>query len=160
MARYDISQEHYDAAGARIGIVAARFNARFVDRLLEGALAALGRYGVPEPTVVRVPGAFEIPLVAKRLAGTKGMEAVIVLGAVVRGETPHFDHVAGACAQGAMRAGLDEGVPVVFGVLTTEDDAQAMARAGGAHGNKGEEAAYAALEMITLLRRLPGAGKP
>ena len=155
MARYDISEGRYDVAGAQVGIVAARFNARFVDRLLEGALAVLGRYGVPAPTVVRVPGAFEIPLAARRLAGMRDIEAVIALGAVVRGETPHFDYVAGACAQGAMRAGLDAGVPVVFGVLTTEDDAQAEARVGGAHGNKGEDAAHAALEMVTLLRRLP-----
>ena len=159
MAHYDIAEGGYDAAGARVGIVAARFNAGITDRLLEGALAVLGRHGLPEPTVVRVPGAFEIPLTAKRLAAARDVEAVIALGAVVRGETPHFDHVAGACARGAMRAGLDEGVPVIFGVLTTEDEAQAKARAGGAHGHKGEEAARAALEMITLFRRLPGGAR-
>lgn len=160
MAHYDVSEGSYDAAGARIGIVAARFNAAITDRLLEGALAVLRRHGLPEPTVVRVPGAFEIPLAAKRLAAAaRGVEAVIALGAVVRGETPHFDHVAGACARGAMRAGLDAGVPVIFGVLTTEDGAQAEARTGGAHGHKGEEAALAALEMITVFRRLPGGAK-
>ena len=160
MAYYDLSEGRYDVAGARIGIVAARFNAAISDRLLAGALAVLRRHGVPEPAVVRVPGAFEIPLAAKRLAAARDTEAVIALGAVVRGETPHFDYVAGACAHGAMRAGLDEGVPVVFGVLTTEDDAQANARTGGAHGHKGEEAALAALEMITLFRRLPKDERP
>ena len=155
MAHYDVVPGEYEAAGARIGVVAARFNARFVDRLLEGALRVLRRHGVADPTVLRVPGAFEIPLAARRLAGAPGVEAVIALGAVVRGETPHFDHVAASCAQGVMRAGLDRDVPVIFGVLTTEDDAQAAARTGGEHGNKGEEAALAALEMVTLLRRAP-----
>ena len=155
MATYDIVEGEYEVAGAGIGIVAARFNARFTDRLLEGALRVLARHGVADPTVVRVPGAFELPLAARRLAGAEGIEAVIALGAVVRGETPHFDYVSDACAQGVMRAALDEGVPVIFGVLTTDDDEQAAARTGGAHGNKGEEAALAALEMVTLLRRLP-----
>ena len=107
MALYDIAEGSYDAAGATIGIVAARFNARFVDRLLEGALTVLHRHGVTDPTVVRVPGAFEIPLAAKHLAGAQSFEAIITLGAVVRGETPHFDYVAGTCAQGVMAAGLD-----------------------------------------------------
>ena len=155
MARYDIVPGQYEIAGAGIGIVAARFNARFVDRLLGGALGVLSLNGVADPTVVRVPGAFEIPLAARRLAGAPGIEAVIALGAVVRGETPHFDYVAASCAQGVMTAGLDRGVPIIFGVLTTEDDAQAAARTGGEHGNKGEEAAHAALEMVTLLRRIP-----
>ena len=155
MATYDIVEGGYEVAGAEIGIVAARFNARFVDRLLEGALRVLARHGVADPTVVRVPGAFELPLTARHLAGAEGIEAVIALGAVVRGETPHFDYVSDACAQGVMRAALDEGVPVIFGVLTTDDDEQAAARTGGAHGNKGEEAALAALEMVTLLRRVP-----
>ena len=156
MAHYDIAEGSFDVAGAGIGIVAARFNARFVDRLLDGALRVLDRHGITDPTVVRVPGAFEIPLAARRLAGASGIEAVITLGAVVRGETPHFDYVASACAQGVMRAGLDRGVPVIFGVLTTDDDGQAVERTGGRHGNKGEEAALAALEMVTLLRRVPG----
>ena len=155
MATYDIVEGEYEVAGAGIGIVAARFNSRFVDRLLEGALRVLARHGVADPTVVRVPGAFELPLAARHLARAEGIEAVIALGAVVRGETPHFDYVSDACAQGVMRAALDEGVPVIFGVLTTDDDEQAAARTGGAHGNKGEEAALAALEMVTLLRRVP-----
>ena len=155
MATYDIVEGEYEVAGAGIGIVAARFNARFVDRLLEGALRVLARHGVADPTVVRVPGAFELPLAARHLAGAEDIEAVIALGAVVRGETPHFDYVSDACAQGVMRAALDAEVPVIFGVLTTDDDEQAAARTGGAHGNKGEEAALAALEMVTLLRRVP-----
>ena len=155
MAHYDIVEGEYDVSGAEIGVVAARFNARFVDRLLDGALRTLDRHGVADPTVVRVPGAFEIPLAARHLAGAQGIEAVIALGAIVRGETPHFDYVAASCAEGVMRAGLDRGIPVIFGVLTTEDDAQTAARTGGAHGNKGEEAALAALEMVTLLRRVP-----
>ena len=155
MATYDIVEGEYEVAGAGIGIVAARFNARFVDRLLEGALRVLARHGVADPTVVRVPGAFELPLAARHLAGAESVEAVIALGAVVRGETPHFDYVSASCAEGVMRAGLDTGVPVIFGVLTTDDDQQAAARTGGAHGNKGEEAALAALEMVTLLRRVP-----
>ena len=156
MADYDIAETDFDVGGAKIGIVASRFNACFVDRLLEGALAVLRRHGVPEPTVVRVPGAFEIPFVARRLAGAHGHEAVITLGAVVRGATPHFDYVAGSCAQGVLAAGIETGVPIIFGVLTTDNDAQAGERAGGAFGNKGEEAALAALEMVTLLRRVPG----
>ena len=155
MAHYDIAEGSYEVAGAEIGIVAGRFNSRFVDGLLEGALRVLERHGITDPTVVRVPGAFEIPLAATRLAGAKGMEAVIALGAVVRGETPHFDQIASMCAQGVLRAGLDTGVPVVFGVLTTDDDDQAAERTGGRRGNKGEEAALAALEMVTLFRRLP-----
>ena len=155
MATYDIVEGEYQVAGAGIGIVAARFNARFTDRLLEGALRVLARHGVADPTVVRVPGAFELPLAARHLAQAGGIEAVIALGAVVRGETSHFDYVCDACAHGVMRAALDERVPVIFGVLTTDDDEQAAARAGGAHGNKGEEAALAALEMITVLRCIP-----
>ena len=155
MARYDIVEENYEVAGAEIGIVAARFNARFVDRLLEATLEVLDRHGVADPTVVRVPGVFEIPLAARRLVATQGIEAVIALGAVVRGETPHFDYVAASCAHGVMRVGLDRGVPVIFGVLTTDDDDQAAARTGGERGNKGKESALAALEMVTLLRRIP-----
>jgi 6,7-dimethyl-8-ribityllumazine synthase len=103
-----------------------------------------------------VPGAFEIPLVAQRLAGSGGFDAVICLGAVIRGDTPHFDFVAGECAAGVARVALDTGVPCIFGVLTTDDLSQAMARAGGAEGNKGSEAAATALETAALLRSLPG----
>jgi 6,7-dimethyl-8-ribityllumazine synthase len=104
---------------------------------------------------VWVPGAYEIPLVAKRLAASGELDAVVCLGAVIRGGTPHFDFVAGQCAAGVTRAALDTGVPVVFGVLTTDDVAQAMDRAGGPEGNKGYEAAVTAIEMVDLLRQLP-----
>ena len=105
-----------------------------------------------------VPGAFEIPIVAKRLAASGTVDAVICLGAVVRGGTPHFEYVAGACASGVAAAALETGVPVAFGVLTTDDEAQALDRAGGAEGNKGSEAALTAIEMVALLRSLPPAG--
>ena len=154
MATYDIVEGEYEVAGAGIGVVAARFNARFVDRLLEGALRVLARHGVADPTVVRVPGAFELPLAARHLAGAEGIEAVIALGAVVRGETPHFDYVCAEAARGILAASAQTGVPVIFGVLTCDNRAQADARAGGEHGNKGGEAALAALEMVTLRRRL------
>jgi 6,7-dimethyl-8-ribityllumazine synthase len=156
MARYDISQRDYRVGDARFAIIAARFNAAVVDRLVEGARATLARHGVGEErlTLVRVPGAFEIPLAAQRLAAAGRHAAILTLGAVVRGETPHFDYVAGECARGVMRANLDHGVPVIFGILTTDDEAQALARAGGAAGHKGVESALAALEMVSLLRAL------
>ena len=157
MARYDIPEGQYAVSDARVAIVAGRFNAEVVDALLEGALRTLQSHGVPDDhtTVVRVPGAFEIPLVVRRLASGGSFEAIITLGAVVRGDTPHFDFVAGECARGVTRVALDFDLPVVFGVLTTDDMDQARARAGGSEGNKGREAALAALEMVSLLRKLP-----
>ena len=142
--------------GMRIAVVAARFNHFVVDRLLDGALRTLAEGGVrPEDVdVVRVPGAFEIPLAAKKLAADKRHDAVIALGAVIRGGTPHFDYVAGECARGVAQASLDTGVPVIFGVLTCDTLEQANERAGGAAGNKGVDAAAAALEMADLLRKL------
>ena len=156
MARYDISPSEYDTAGARIGIVAARFNDGVVSRLLEGALDTLSHYGPDrdEVLVVRVPGAFELPLAARWLARRGDIDAVIALGAVIRGDTPHFDHVCAEAAHGIRTASVETGVPVIFGVLTCDDAAQADARAGGEHGNKGSEAALAALEMVSLRRRL------
>lgn len=156
MGEYAAGAEELDARGLRFGLVVARFNAELTERLLEGALRTLAAHGAPERnvTVVRVPGAFELPLVAQRLAGS--VDVVVCLGAVVRGDTPHFEYVAGECAAGLMRVSLDTGVPVVFGVLTTDDRAQAEARVGGAEGHKGEEAAATAIEMAQLLRRLPG----
>jgi 6,7-dimethyl-8-ribityllumazine synthase len=144
--------------GMRIAIVAARFNHFVVDKLLDGALKTLAEGGVrPEDVdVVRVPGAFEIPLAAKRLAADKRHDAVIALGAVIRGGTPHFEYVAGECARGVAQAALDTGVPVVFGVLTCDTVEQANERAGGPAGNKGADAAAAALEMADLLRKLDG----
>ena len=142
--------------GMRIAIVAARFNQFVVDKLLDGALRTLAECGVrPEDVdVVRVPGAFEIPLAARRLAAGKRHDAVIALGAVIRGGTPHFEYVADECARGVAQAALDTGVPVVFGVLTCDTVEQATERAGGKAGNKGADAAAAALEMADLLRKL------
>ena len=156
MARYDISPSEYDTAGARVGIVAARFNDGVVSRLLDGALDTLSRYGLDrdEVLVVRVPGAFELPLAARWLARRGDLDAVIALGAVIRGDTPHFDYVCAEAARGIQTASVDTDVPAIFGVLTCDDRAQADARAGGGHGNKGSEAALAALEMVSLRRRL------
>ena len=156
MAKFDIEPSDYDVGDAHFAIVAARFNRDITDSLLEGALGAFSLHGVPPErvSVVRVPGAFELPLAAKRLVEGNRYAAVVALGAVIRGETPHFDYVAGECARGISRVTLDAGVPVIFGVLTTEDRLQAEARAGGAAGNKGAEAAMAALEMATLIRAL------
>ena len=160
MAKYDIEEKDFSTDGARIGIVAARFNHEVVDSLLEGALATLKDKGISEHaiTVVRVPGAFELPLAAQRLARRPGTEAVIALGAVINGETRHGDYVSGECASGLNRVSLDTNLPVIFGVLTTDTPEQAHARAGGDHGNKGHEAALAALEMITVLRQLNADG--
>ncbi len=156
MAKYDVPITDYSIDGARFAIVAARFNAAITDALLEGAVATLAEHGVPNDhvSIVQVPGAFEIPITAKRLAASGRFEAIITLGAVVRGGTPHFEYVAGECARGISRVALQENVPVIFGVLTTDTDEQAQARAGGREGNKGCEAAIAGLEMVTLLRRL------
>ena len=156
MARHDISPSEYDIAGARIAIVAARFNDFVVTRLLEGALATLSWHGLgaDDTLAVRVPGAFELPLTARWLARGGDADAVIALGAVIRGDTPHFDYVCAEAARGIQAASAETGVPVIFGVLTCDDRAQAEARAGGEHGNKGGEAALAALEMVTLRRRL------
>lgn len=156
MAKYDLPISDYAVDGARFAVVAARFNADITDALLAGAVATLAEHGVPEDhvSVVRVPGAFEIPITTKRLAATGRFEAIIALGAVVRGGTPHFEYVAGECARGLSRVALDEDVPVIFGVLTTDTEEQALDRAGGSEGNKGHEAAIAGLEMVTLLRRL------
>ena len=156
MAKYDVPITDYSIDGARFAIVAARFNAAITDALLEGAVATLAEHGVANDhvSVVQVPGAFEIPITAKRLAASGRFEAIIALGAVVRGGTPHFEYVAGECARGISRVALQENVPVIFGVLTTDTDEQALARAGGKEGNKGCEAAIAGLEMVTLLRRL------
>ena len=156
MARYDISPSELDIAGARIGIVAARFNDAVVSRLLEAVLDTLARFGLSRDRilVIRVPGAFELPLAARWIARRGDTDAVVALGAVIRGDTPHFDYVCAEAARGLQTASIETDVPVVFGVLTCDDQTQADARAGGEHGNKGREAALAALEMISLRRRL------
>jgi 6,7-dimethyl-8-ribityllumazine synthase len=144
------------APGARFAIVATRWNPSIVDALVEGARRALREHGVSEDHIdlVRVPGAWEIPLAAERLAREGNVAAVIALGCVVRGDTRHYEHVADGCAQGLMRVALDHALPVCNGVLAVERHEDAQARAGGAHGNKGEEAALAAIEMADLLRGL------
>jgi 6,7-dimethyl-8-ribityllumazine synthase len=134
-----------DAKGLRFAIVVARFNSGITEKLLAGAQEALKKAGAQKVHVVSVPGAFELPFAAQQLANA--FDAVIALGAVIRGETPHFDYVAGAAAQGLQRVMLETGTPIAFGVLTTNTLAEAEARAGGAHGNKGYDAAMTAIEM-------------
>lgn len=145
-------------APARVALACAKFNGAITERLVEGALAGLKDHGVAldSVTVAWVPGAFELPLAASRLCRTH--DAVIALGAVIRGDTAHFDFVAGECASGLQRVALDTGVPVVFGVLTTDTVAQALQRSAPGDGNKGYEAAVVALEMVALLRALPERG--
>ena len=146
------------ARDVRVAIVAARFNDFVVERLVTGAIDALVRHGASEKSLelVRVPGAFDMPLVVKRLALSKRYDAIVALGAVIKGETAHFDFVAGECASGIARAAQESGIPVGFGVLTCDTLDQAIDRAGGKAGNKGAEAALAALEMVNLLKRLDG----
>jgi 6,7-dimethyl-8-ribityllumazine synthase len=141
---------------AKVAVVAARFNQKIVDELLAGCLTRLKELGLEGPRVEahRVPGAFELPLAAKVLAQTKRFKAIICLGAVVRGETPHFDYVAGQCAQGISQVALSENTPVILGVLTTNNEQQALDRCGGKHGHAGRRAAETALEMIALLRKI------
>ena len=144
------------ARDLRFAILAARFNDFVVEPLIRGALDALRRHGVVDKQIdiVRVPGAFDIPIVARKLALAHRHEALIALGCVIRGQTPHFDYVAGECAGGIARIALESGVPIAFGVLTTDTPEQAVDRAGGKAGNKGADAALVALEMANLLRRL------
>jgi 6,7-dimethyl-8-ribityllumazine synthase len=144
-----------DARGLRFAIVVARFNSGITEKLLAGAQEALTGAGAESSQVFYVPGAFELPLAAQRLA--RAYDGVIALGAVIRGETPHFDYVAGAAAQGLQRVTLDTGTPVAFGVLTTNTLKEAKARAGGAHGNRGYDAAMTAVEMVRFGK--PKSGK-
>ncbi len=156
MAKYDLDCMELDVGGARVGIVAARFNQEIVSALLADALRALKENGIADDDIelIRVPGAFEIPVAAQALAQRGGIDAIIALGAVVRGGTPHFEYVAGQAAQGIARVALYQSVPVIFGVLTVDDMQQARERIGGAEGHKGHESGLAALEMITVCRRL------
>ena len=146
----------YQGAGRSFAIVVGRFNALFGEQLLEGCLDGLRRHGVEEDDidVVHVPGAWEIPLTCRRLARTGRYAAVIALGAVIRGGTPHFDHVATAVSRGVAEVGLSEDVPVIFGVLTTDTLEQAMERSGTKAGNKGFDAAMAALETVDVLAQI------
>ena len=147
----------FDARGRRFAVVVGRFNQVVTERLLDGALSAFRRHGVADDDleVVWVPGSFEIPVVARRLARSGEVEAVVCLGAVIRGETAHFDYVAGESARGIQQVALDTGVPCILGVLTTDGLEQALDRAGGKHGNKGWDAAMAAMETASLLDGLP-----
>ena len=143
-------------SGAHFGIVVGRFNSFVVESLLEGAIDTLKRHGANEEDIeiVRVPGAFEIPLAAKRMAASKKYQAIIALGAVIRGGTPHFDYVAGECTKGLAQVMMEYDVPVAFGVLTVDTIEQAIERAGTKAGNKGVEATLSAIEMVNLLPQL------
>ena len=147
----------FEARGRRFAVVVARFNQVVTEQLLEGAVAAFRRHGVAEDDleVAHVPGAFEIPVVARRLARSGEFEAVVCLGAVIRGETAHFELISAQAARGIQQVALETGVPCVFGVLTTDTLEQALDRAGGKHGNKGWDAATAAIETASLLDDLP-----
>jgi 6,7-dimethyl-8-ribityllumazine synthase len=152
-----VYEGHLRGEGLRVAIAASRFNEAIVTRLVDGAVDGLRRHGV-DPDAIDLawaPGAFELPLVAARLAATGSYDAIITLGAVIRGATGHYDLVAGQCAAGVQRAQLDTGVPVIFGVLTTDTIDQAVERAGTKAGNKGFEAASAAIEMANLVAQLP-----
>lgn len=144
------------SADTRIAIVAARFNAPIVDELLAGCVRRLQELGIDADriSIHYVPGAFELPLAAKAIARTKRVAAVVCVGAVIRGDTPHFEYVAGECARGIAQVSLSEMLPVIFGVLTTNTEQQAMDRIGGSHGHAGERAAEAAVEMIALLVKI------
>ena len=155
MGEYARYEGELDATGMRFAIVAARFNNDVTEPLCAGAEKMLRDHGAADVHVAWVPGAFELPLVAKRFAQSGAVDAVVCIGAVIRGETAHFEYVAGECAAGVTRASLDTGVPIAFGVLTVEDRAQAHERIGGREGHKGEEAAATAIEMVSLLRNLP-----
>jgi 6,7-dimethyl-8-ribityllumazine synthase len=140
----------------RIALVASRFNAPVVERLVAGAVGALAAQGADPAALelVRVPGAYDLPLVVRRIAESLRFDAIIALGAVIRGDTPHFDYVAAECASGLARVACDTGVPVAFGVLTTDTEEQAFDRAGGSEGNRGADAARVAVELANLMRRL------
>jgi len=155
MGEYSANVGELDASGMRFAIVAARFNHEITEELSAGAQKALLEHGADEVSVAWVPGAFELPLAAKRFAQSGTVDAVVCIGAVIRGDTPHFEYVAGECAAGLTRAALDTGIPIAFGVLTVEDRQQALERIGGSEGHKGEEAALTAIEMVALLRTIP-----
>lgn len=145
-----------DASGRRFGLVASRFNQRIVDLLTAGALDCLERHGAsrPDTRLIRVPGAWEIPQALEELAASQRFDALIALGVVIRGETSHFEYICGECSRGVARVAAKYRIPIGFGVLTCDESAQAMERAGGKAGNKGWEAAQAAIEMASLFRRL------
>ena len=147
---------NYTNGSARYGILVARYNSFIVDRLLDGALDALRKHGVQDRDIslVKAPGAYELPLIAKKMADSGSYDAIVALGAVIRGGTPHFEYVAGECIKGLSQVGLNSGLPIAFGVLTVDSIEQAIERAGSKAGNKGEEAALTAIEMLSLSRQL------
>ena len=157
MGEYALADAELSASGLRFGVAVARFNEAITVELLAGCRLELARRGAAphDVTVCWVPGAFELPLIAQRLARSGRVDAIVCLGAIVRGETAHFDYVAMGATQGILQAGLDTGIPVVFGVLTVDTQTQALDRIGGREGHKGEEAALTAIEMARLLRQLP-----
>lgn len=150
-------QGDLNAKGLKFGIIASRFNDFITTRLVDGAIDGLTRHGASESDieVVRVPGAYEIPLAAQRLARAKRFDAVICLGAVIRGATPHFEYVSAEVSKGVAAVSLETGQPVIFGVLTTDTIEQAVERAGSKSGNKGWDAALSAIEMANLMKQLP-----
>ncbi len=156
MATCQFYEGYFDGKGLKIGIVVSRFNVFITQRLLEGALDVLRRHQVAEEDihVVWVPGAFEIPLIAKKLSISRKFDAVICLGAIIRGATPHFEYISAEASKGIAQVMLETEVPVIFGILTTDTIEQAIERAGTKAGNKGAEAALAALELANLLKRL------
>ncbi len=156
-----VTEGNLDARGLKFAVIVGRFNSAVTARLLDGALDALGRTGADLDAVeiVKVPGAWEIPLVVRALARAGRHDAIVALGAVIRGGTPHFDYVAGEAARGIAQAAADTGIPVAFGVLTADTMEQATDRAGGKSGNKGFDAAMTAIEMACLLRSLGKAGE-
>ena len=155
---YQTFQGSLDARQLRIAVVVSRFNEFITEQLAKGALEALEKHGCLHENIlfVKVPGAWELSIAARAIAETKRYDAIVALGAIVRGDTPHFDFVANGATDGLNRVGLDTGVPIAFGVLTTDDMQQAMDRAGGKSGNKGFEAAEAVIEMANLVRDLKG----
>ncbi|MFT4927952.1 MAG: 6,7-dimethyl-8-ribityllumazine synthase [Phenylobacterium sp.] len=153
----NVIEGNFHAENKKFAIVVSRFNSFVVESLLEGAIDALKRHGSVKDediTVVRVPGAYEIPVAAKRVAAKKGFDGIIALGAVIRGGTPHFEYVAGECNKGLAQVSLDFDVPVAFGVLTVDSIEQAIERSGTKAGNKGAEAALSALEMVNVLEQI------
>lgn len=156
MKNVNLIQGDYSAKGLKFCIIASRFNNFITDRLVEGAVDAILRHSGEEENIdiVKVPGSFEIPLVAKKVASTKKYDAVVALGAVIRGDTPHFDYIAGEVAKGVALVTIETGVPVIFGVLTTDDVNQAVERAGTKLGNKGFSSAMNAIEMANLMKKI------
>jgi 6,7-dimethyl-8-ribityllumazine synthase len=156
MAHIKTVEGQLDAKGLKVAIVASRFNDFIVDKLVGGAVDALTRHGASREdlTIVRIPGAFEMPLVAQRLAASKKYDGLVCLGAVIRGATPHFDFVANECAKGLAQVSMEHSIPLGFGVLTTDNLEQAIERAGSKAGNKGVDAAMAMLETARVLAQL------